>query len=182
MGSPNMVETMTRPRREDPSAAPPALTVDHLTKQFGQRIAFQDVSFTVAAGEVFGFLGPNGAGKTTTVRTLGTLIAPTSGSASVAGIPLTSDNGPEIRQRIAIMPENPGLYRRLTVTENHNSSRVSTSSATPPLGSARPARVRTAATRVCPCCPPAETAAWQFSNPTPRNPGLTKPSAQAHQP
>ena len=81
-------------------------------------MAFDDVSFTVAPGEVFGFLGPNGAGKTTTVRTLGTLIAPTSGSASVAGIPLTSNNGPEIRQRIAIMPENPGLYKRLTVVEN----------------------------------------------------------------
>ncbi|HYM97613.1 MAG TPA: ABC transporter ATP-binding protein [Candidatus Sulfotelmatobacter sp.] len=76
------------------------------------------MSFTVAPGEVFGFLGPNGAGKTTTVRTLGTLIAPTSGSASVAGIPLTSDNGPAIRQRISIMPENPGLYQRLTVIEN----------------------------------------------------------------
>jgi ABC-2 type transport system ATP-binding protein len=96
----------------------PALTVDHLSKRFGERTAFQDVSFTVASGEVFGFLGPNGAGKTTTVRTLGTLIAPTSGAASVAGIPLTSDNGPEIRQRISIMPENPGLYLRLTVIEN----------------------------------------------------------------
>jgi ABC-2 type transport system ATP-binding protein len=114
----NVVETMTGAHGVDPSATPPAVIVDHLTKQFGQRTAFQDVSFTVASGEVFGFLGPNGAGKTTTVRTLGTLIAPTSGSASVAGIPLTSDNGPEIRERIAIMPENPGLYRRLTVTEN----------------------------------------------------------------
>jgi ABC-2 type transport system ATP-binding protein len=103
---------------QGPSAKPSALVVDHLTKRFGERTAFEDVSFSVAQGEVFGFLGPNGAGKTTTVRTLGTLIAPTSGSASVAGIPLTSDNGPEIRQRIAIMPENPGLYRRLTVTEN----------------------------------------------------------------
>ena len=109
---------MTVALGEDPSPAPPALIVDHLTKQFAQRTAFQDVSFTVASGEVFGFLGPNGAGKTTTVRTLGTLIAPTSGSATVAGIPLTSDNGPEIRERIAIMPENPGLYRRLTVIEN----------------------------------------------------------------
>jgi ABC-2 type transport system ATP-binding protein len=45
-----------------------------------------DVSFSVVSGEVFGFLGPNGAGKTTTVRTLGTLIAPSSGSAIVAGI------------------------------------------------------------------------------------------------
>jgi ABC-2 type transport system ATP-binding protein len=76
------------------------------------------VSFEVAHGEVFGFLGPNGAGKTTTVRTLGTLIAPTSGSATVAGIPLSPDNGVEIRQRISIMPEAPGLYLRLTVTEN----------------------------------------------------------------
>jgi ABC-2 type transport system ATP-binding protein len=111
-------ETMTGARGEQPPGKVLALEVDHLTKRFGDRTAFEDVSFSVAQGEVFGFLGPNGAGKTTTVRTLGTLIAPTSGSATVAGIPLTQDNGPEIRQRIAIMPENPGLYRRLTVTEN----------------------------------------------------------------
>jgi ABC-2 type transport system ATP-binding protein len=92
--------------------------VNHLTKRFGERLAFEDVSFSVAPGEVFGFLGPNGAGKTTTVRTLGTLIAPTSGSAVVAGIPLARGNGTEIRQRISIMPENPGLYLRLTVIEN----------------------------------------------------------------
>ena len=95
-----------------------AVVVDHLTKRFGSRIAFDDVSFEVGHGEVFGFLGPNGAGKTTTVRTLGTLIAPTSGSATVAGIPLTPANGPEIRSRISIMPESPGLYLRLTVLEN----------------------------------------------------------------
>ena len=65
----------------------PALSVHNLGKRFGDRIAFQDVSFEIGYGEVFGFLGPNGAGKTTTVRTLGTLIAPTSGSATVAGIP-----------------------------------------------------------------------------------------------
>jgi len=96
----------------------PALVVNKLTKRFGERTAFSEVSFEVAHGEVFGFLGPNGAGKTTTVRTLGTLIAPTSGSATVAGIPLTPENGVEIRQRISIMPEAPGLYLRLTVTEN----------------------------------------------------------------
>ena len=106
------------PGEAPPGAPPAALVVDHLSKRFGDRTAFQDVSFIVASGEVFGFLGPNGAGKTTTVRTLGTLIAPTSGTASVAGIPLTSDNGPEIRQRISVMPENPGLYQRLTVIEN----------------------------------------------------------------
>jgi ABC-2 type transport system ATP-binding protein len=95
-----------------------ALVVNSLTKRFGDRTAFSEISFTVGYGEVFGFLGPNGAGKTTTVRTLGTLIAPTSGSATVAGIPLSPENGVEIRQRIAIMPESPGLYLRLNVTEN----------------------------------------------------------------
>ncbi|HZM54196.1 MAG TPA: ATP-binding cassette domain-containing protein, partial [Acidimicrobiales bacterium] len=95
-----------------------ALVVNKLTKRFGERTAFSDVSFHVAYGEVFGFLGPNGAGKTTTVRTLGTLIAPTSGSATVAGIPLTPENGVEIRGSISVMPEAPGLYLRQTVAEN----------------------------------------------------------------
>jgi ABC-2 type transport system ATP-binding protein len=96
----------------------PALVVEHLTKRFGSRVAFEDVSFQVGSGEVFGFLGPNGAGKTTTVRTLGTLLAPTSGAATVAGIELRPENGPAIRSRISIMPESPGLYLRLTVAEN----------------------------------------------------------------
>ena len=76
----------------------PAIEVSHLTKSFGARTAVSDISFSVARGEVFGFLGPNGAGKTTTVRTLGTLLAPTSGSATVAGIPLAPENGVEIRR------------------------------------------------------------------------------------
>jgi ABC-2 type transport system ATP-binding protein len=100
------------------SAGMPAIEVRHLTKDFGDRVAFQDVSFEIGYGEVFGFLGPNGAGKTTMVRTLGTLLSPTSGSATVAGIPLTPENGAEIRRRIAIMPESPGLYLRLSVAEN----------------------------------------------------------------
>jgi ABC-2 type transport system ATP-binding protein len=95
-----------------------AIEVSGLGKTFGGRTAVADVSFSVARGEVFGFLGPNGAGKTTTVRILGTLIAPTSGTAEVAGIPLTRDNEAEIRRHISIMPEAPGLYRKLTVTEN----------------------------------------------------------------
>jgi ABC-2 type transport system ATP-binding protein len=96
----------------------PALSAQSLCKRFEDRVAFEDVSFEIGHGEVFGFLGPNGAGKTTTVRTLGTLIAPTSGSASVAQMPLTPENGVEIRRRISIMPEAPGLYHRLTVAEN----------------------------------------------------------------
>ena len=107
----------TRPPEAAPGAAA-AIEVSHLTKVFGPRTAVADVSFTVARGEVFGFLGPNGAGKTTTVRMLGTLIAPTSGSAVVAGISLGPARAAEIRQHISIMPEAPGLYRRLTVTEN----------------------------------------------------------------
>jgi ABC-2 type transport system ATP-binding protein len=95
-----------------------ALSVHGLGKRFGDRVAFQDVSFEVSRGEVFGFLGPNGAGKTSTVRTLSTLITPTHGTATVAGIPLSADNGVAIRSRIAVMPESPGLYLRLTVAEN----------------------------------------------------------------
>lgn len=95
-----------------------ALVVEHLSKRFPNRVAFDDVSFQVGYGEVFGFLGPNGAGKTTTVRTLATLLAPTSGSATIAGIPLSAENGPAIRARISMMPESPGLYPRLTVAEN----------------------------------------------------------------
>ncbi len=96
----------------------PALSAQGLTKRFGDRVAFQDVSFEIGYGEVFGFLGPNGAGKTTTVRTLGTLITPTAGSATVAGLSLTPENGVAIRQHISIMPEASGLYLRLTVREN----------------------------------------------------------------
>ncbi|NNN20457.1 MAG: ABC transporter ATP-binding protein [Acidimicrobiales bacterium] len=95
-----------------------AIDAVHLTKKIGQRVAFDDLSFQVQYGEVFGFLGPNGAGKTTTVRTLGTLLAPTSGSANVVGIELNSQNSVEIRSRISIMPESPGLYNRLSVEEN----------------------------------------------------------------
>jgi ABC-2 type transport system ATP-binding protein len=95
-----------------------ALVVEHLTKRFGERAAYEDVSFEVGYGEVFGFLGPNGAGKTTMVRTLGTLLAPTSGSATIAGTPLSYEAGSVIRSRISIMPESPGLYLRLSVVEN----------------------------------------------------------------
>src|SRR5580693_1847663 len=104
---------------QDPDRkADAVVSVEGLGKTFGGKVAFADVSFEIGRGEVFGFLGPNGAGKTTTVRTLGTLIAPTSGSAVVAGLPLTPANDARIRGRIAIVPESPGLYLRLSVREN----------------------------------------------------------------
>lgn len=99
-------------------SAGPALVAENLTKRFGERTAFADVSFSVEYGEVFGFLGPNGAGKTTTVRTLAAMIAPSSGTAYVAGLPLVPHNDVAIRSRIAVMPESPGLYLRLSVAEN----------------------------------------------------------------
>jgi ABC-2 type transport system ATP-binding protein len=111
-------ETGTARAGQASRAMPAAVEVSHLTKVFGGRTAVSDVSFRVAGGEVFGFLGPNGAGKTTTVRILATLISPTAGSATVAGIPVGPEGAAEIRKRIAVMPESPGLYQRLTVTEN----------------------------------------------------------------
>src|SRR5947207_15434165 len=113
-----MAGSTIRHRAADSPSTQPAVVVEHLGKRFGSRTAFRDVTFEIGYGEVFGFLGPNGAGKTTTVRTLGTLIAPTSGSATVAGVPLTPENGVDIRRRISIMPESPGLYLRLSVLEN----------------------------------------------------------------
>ncbi len=100
------------------SEARSAIVARSLTKRFGPRPAFEDVSFEVGAGEVFGFLGPNGAGKTTTVRVLSTLIAPTAGTAEVAGVPVSKRTGAELRRRISVMTENPGLYLRLSVHEN----------------------------------------------------------------
>jgi ABC-2 type transport system ATP-binding protein len=63
-------------------SVPPTLAVEGLTQRFGDRLAVDEISFSVSPGEVSGFLGPNGAGKTTTGRMLGTLIPPTSGSAT----------------------------------------------------------------------------------------------------
>jgi ABC-2 type transport system ATP-binding protein len=108
---------LTSGRRASTSGEP-AVLVEHLSKRFGERLAVDDVSFSVEAGEVFGFLGPNGAGKTTTVRMLATLVQPTSGTARIAELSLEPGNGVEIRKRISVMTENPGLYLRLTVAEN----------------------------------------------------------------
>ena len=116
--TPDLDPSQSRPPGRTATKPDAALVVEHLTKRFGERVAYKDVSFEVGYGEVFGFLGPNGAGKTTTVRTLGTLIAPTSGTATIVGIPLSTEAGPEIRARISIMPESPGLYLRLSVAEN----------------------------------------------------------------
>src|SRR5918994_6981471 len=77
-----------------------------LTKRYGARTALADLTFSADQGDVVGLLGPNGAGKTTTIRLLTTVLAPTSGDFSVAGIPSTRPN--EIRRRVGVLPESAG--------------------------------------------------------------------------
>ena len=95
-----------------------ALTAQHLTRRFGDRVAVDDVSFEMTAGEIFALLGPNGAGKTTTLRMLAGLIAPTSGSVQIGGDKITPDTAPGLRERIGFLTEAPGLWDNLTVREN----------------------------------------------------------------
>ncbi len=64
----------------------PAVVVDSLVKRFGSKTAVAGLSFSAAAGEIYGLLGPNGAGKTTTLRVLAGILTPTAGRALVAGI------------------------------------------------------------------------------------------------
>ncbi|MEA2662150.1 MAG: type transport system ATP-binding protein [Chloroflexota bacterium] len=93
------------------------LRTDRLTKRFERLTAVQDLDLEVREGEVFGFLGPNGAGKTTTLRLLCALIAPTSGSAEVAGFRLGAQDE-RIRASVGILTEQPGLYERQSAEDN----------------------------------------------------------------
>jgi ABC-2 type transport system ATP-binding protein len=94
-----------------------AIETNKLTRAFGSLVAVDELTLTIPEGTVFGFLGPNGAGKTTTVRMLSALIAPTRGTATVAGHRL-GENNEAIRQSIGILTETPGLYDRLSAWQN----------------------------------------------------------------
>jgi len=85
-----------------------------LTKSYGGSRGVADLTFSVRAGEVFGFLGPNGAGKSTTIRTMLDFIRPTSGTISVFGLEPRRD-APTIHARIGYMPGEFGLYERMHV-------------------------------------------------------------------
>ena len=85
-----------------------------LTKKFGDFTAVNGISFDVAQGEIFGFLGANGAGKTTAIRILCGLSLPSSGSGSVAGCDIVSQNE-EIKRNIGYMCQKFSLYEDLTV-------------------------------------------------------------------
>ena len=91
--------------------------VDHLTKRFGDRVALDDVSLAVRAGELFGVIGPDGAGKTTLFRILATLLVPEAGSATVLDLDVVRGLW-ELRLRIGYMPGRFSLYPDLSVAEN----------------------------------------------------------------
>jgi ABC-2 type transport system ATP-binding protein len=93
------------------------LTASHLTRQFGDRVAVENLSFELPPGEIFALLGPNGAGKTTTLRMLAGLIAPSAGTVHVAGEEMTVHSS-RLRGRIGFLTEAPGLWDRLTVSQN----------------------------------------------------------------
>ena len=98
-------------------AATGVLTASHLTRRFDSRVAVDDLSFELAAGEIFALLGPNGAGKTTTLRMLAGLIAPSSGTVHIDGEPMSAAAS-HLRGRIGFLTEAPGLWDRLTVYDN----------------------------------------------------------------
>jgi ABC-2 type transport system ATP-binding protein len=86
----------------------------HLRKQFGEKIAVEDLSLTVGQGEVFGFLGPNGAGKTTSIKMLLGLVLPTAGEGKLLGKPI---GDPAARAKVGFLPEHFRFHEWLTARE-----------------------------------------------------------------
>lgn len=95
----------------------PAVETRGLTRRFGTLTAVRELTLRIEAGEVFGLLGPNGSGKTTTIRMLCGLLAPSAGTARVAGLEVT-EAPDRIKERIGYMSQRFGLYEDLTIAEN----------------------------------------------------------------
>jgi ABC-2 type transport system ATP-binding protein len=93
------------------------IEVERLTKLYGTLTAVQELSFTVAPGEILGLVGPNGAGKTSTLRSLAGIIPATSGRIRIAGHDLAQDPLPA-KAALAFIPDEPQLFEYLTVTEH----------------------------------------------------------------
>lgn len=93
------------------------ISVDKLTKNYGDFTAVDNISFSVAPGEVLGLVGPNGAGKTTTLRCLAGIIAPSAGSVALAGHDMRTD-GVAAKRALAFIPDEPHLFDHLTVEEH----------------------------------------------------------------
>ena len=100
-----------------PHGLPPAIEVDHITKKYGDFTAVDDVSFSVAEGEIFGLLGPNGAGKSTLIRMMTTLIDITGGSARIRGFNV-KQHPDEARRAMGVIPQAMTSDIDLTVEEN----------------------------------------------------------------
>jgi len=92
-----------------------AVEANALGKRYGALVALEDLSFAADQGEILGVLGPNGAGKTTAIRILTTIVDPTHGTFSVAGVPHTRPA--EIRRRTGVLPESAGYPERQTAAE-----------------------------------------------------------------
>ena len=93
------------------------VSVRNLTHRYGSRVALDNLSFDVAPGTIFGLLGPNGSGKSTLFRILATMMAPTSGQATIDGFDVVRQAG-QVRRRIGVVFQSPSLDRKLTVREN----------------------------------------------------------------
>jgi ABC-2 type transport system ATP-binding protein len=91
-----------------------AVEVSHIVKAFADKVAVDDLSFSVAPGEMFGIIGPNGAGKTTTIRMMMDIIKPDSGEVAILGEKLSEAT----KDRLGYMPEERGLYKKLGVLES----------------------------------------------------------------
>jgi ABC-2 type transport system ATP-binding protein len=98
-------------------AAAPTISVQHLTKRFGDFTAVDDVSFAAQKGELFALLGPNGAGKSTTIKMLTTLLKPTSGSLTLAGHDVTKAQD-DARKAFGIVFQDPSVDTEMTAYEN----------------------------------------------------------------
>ena len=91
-----------------------AVEVNHIVKRYGDKAAVNDLSFSVAQGEIFGLIGPNGAGKTTTIRMMMDIIKPDSGDVTILGEKLSEAS----KNKLGYMPEERGLYRKLSVIDS----------------------------------------------------------------
>lgn len=92
----------------------PMIEVDHLTKRYRDRVAVDNLSFSVAEGEILGFLGPNGAGKSTTMKILTGFLPPSEGTARIGGFDVF-ESPMEVKRHIGYLPETPPLYPEMTV-------------------------------------------------------------------
>ncbi|PYR55965.1 MAG: ABC transporter ATP-binding protein [Acidobacteria bacterium] len=93
------------------------ISVEHLTRAYGDFTAVDHLSFEVGPGEIVGLIGPNGAGKTTTLRSLAGILRPTSGTVRIDGHDIVED-ALEAKRRLAFMPDEPHLFEYLTVDEH----------------------------------------------------------------